>query len=198
MRNSKIDAMKQGVVITLLLFAVSLAATGITGLIPKGDIKPDNPKKTEEIVLSEEVFSVLPTEEAVTVFSGFSEPLTGRVSSAYGYRKDPFSGQIKYHKGVDVSVREGTDVKAVSDGTVTASKYDSVGGNYVIVDHGNGVESYYGHLQTRTVAVGDSVVQGQIIGLSGKTGKVTGAHLHFQLTYRERTVDPQQYLDLES
>ena len=197
MRNSKIYAIKQGTVITLLLFAATLAATGITGLIPKGDTPQDDPTRTEEAVLSEEVFSVLPTEETVTVFAGFSAPLTGRVSSGYGYRKDPFSGQIKYHKGVDVAVEEGTDVKAISHGTVIVSKYDSVGGNYVIVDHGDEVESYYGHLQTRTVAVGDSVEQGQIIGLSGKTGKVTGPHLHFQLFYRGRTVDPQQYFDLE-
>ncbi len=198
MKKRTLYTMKQGAIITLLLFAVTLAITGITGLIPKGDSLLDNPEQTEETILSEEVFSVLPSEETVTVFANFQTPLTGTVSSGYGYRKDPFSGQTKYHKGVDIAVRKGTDVKAVSGGTVTASKYDPVGGNYVIIDHGNGVESYYGHLQVRTVSVGDSVEKGQILGLSGDTGRVTGPHLHFQLTYQNRTVDPQQYFDLES
>jgi murein DD-endopeptidase MepM/ murein hydrolase activator NlpD len=97
---------------------------------------------------------------------------------------------------VDIAVPAGTEVRAAAGGTVTASTYGSVGGNYVIITHENGTQSYYGHLQTRTVSKGDSVERGQIIGLSGATGKVTGAHLHFQLTYNDRTVDPQKYVDL--
>ncbi len=197
MRTKRNREMKQAAILTLLLFAATLAVTGITGLIPKGDTAPTEEEKTESIVLYQEVFSVLPTDETVTVFADFCPPLTGRITSGYGYRKDPFSGQIKYHKGVDVAVERGTEVLAVSNGKVTASRYDSIGGNYVTIDHGNEVESYYGHLQTRTVAVGDTVTTGQIIGLSGDTGKVTGPHLHFQLTYRERTVDPRQYFELE-
>lgn len=196
MRTKRTERFKQSAIVTLLLFAVTMSISGIVGLIPKTDGTKTPTIKTEEPAFAEEVFAILPQEETVTVFANFTPPLTGTVSSAYGYRSDPFSGKIRYHKGVDVAVCEGTEVCATSGGTVKESSYNSIGGNYVVLDHGNGIESYYGHLQNRTVSVGDTVKQGEIIGLSGKTGKVTGAHLHFQLTYKERTVDPEKYIDL--
>ena len=195
MRKKQKESLKQITAVTLTLFAVTTAISGVVGLIPQ----EENTKAaviTEESALTQEVFSVLPQEETVTVFAGFQAPLTGKISSPYGYRSDPFSGALKYHKGVDIAVAEGTEVRAAANGTVTASAYNGIGGNYVVIDHGDGRESYYGHLQTRTVAKGDSVARGEIIGLSGKTGKVTGAHLHFQLSYGKRTVDPEKYLDL--
>lgn len=197
MRKKQKESLKQITTVTLVLFAVTAAVSGIVGLIPQ-EQSTQAAVITEEPAFAEEVFSVLPQEKTVTVFDGFQAPLTGKVSSPYGYRSDPFSGALKYHKGVDVAVAEGTEVRAVAKGTVTASAYNGIGGNYVVIDHGDGRESYYGHLQTRTVAKGDVVELGEIIGLSGKTGKVTGAHLHFQLSYGQRTVDPEKYLDLLS
>ncbi len=197
MRTKQKESLKQITIVTLALFAVTVALSGIVGLIPE-EQSTQAAVITEEPVFAEEVFSVLPQEEPVAVFAGFQAPLTGRISSPYGYRSDPFSGVLKYHKGVDIAVAEGTEVCAVATGTVTESAYNGIGGNYVVIDHGAGRESYYGHLQTRTVAKGDSVAGGEIIGLSGKTGKVTGAHLHFQLSYSQRTVDPEKYLDLLS
>lgn len=183
----------------LLLTAGMLAILGMTGLVNSekaAEQTAEAPAFEIDAPLSEEVFSVLPEEVASSVFSEFQAPLTGRISSRYGYRSDPFTGETKYHRGVDIAVPAGTEVRAAAGGTVTASAYGSVGGNYVIITHENGTQSYYGHLQTRTVSKGDSVERGQIIGLSGATGKVTGAHLHFQLTYNDRTVDPQKYVDL--
>lgn len=198
MKTKRMQQLKSATVFTLLLFSATVAVTGMVGLIPAAEAAEEPTVKTEEPVTAEEVFAILPEEETVTVFSGFEAPLTGTVSSPYGYRSDPFSGVTSYHKGVDVAVPEGTEVKATERGTVTSSAYNSIGGNYIVIDHGNGTTSYYGHLQTRTVSVGDTVEKGEIIGLSGETGKVTGPHLHFQLTYQERTVDPQKYIDLES
>ena len=183
----------------LLLTAGMLAILGMTGLVNSekaAELTAEAPAFESDAPLSEEVFSVLPEEVASSVFSEFQAPLTGRISSRYGYRSDPFTGETKHHRGVDIAVPAGTEVRAAAGGTVTASTYGSVGGNYVIITHENGTQSYYGHLQTRTVSKGDSVERGQIIGLSGATGKVTGAHLHFQLTYNDRTVDPQKYVDL--
>lgn len=183
----------------LLLTAGMLAILGMTGLVNSekaAELTAEAPAFEIDAPLSEEVFSVLPEEVASSVFSEFQAPLTGRISSRYGYRSDPFTGETKYHRGVDIAVPAGTEVRAAAGGTVTASTYGSAGGNYVIITHENGTQSYYGHLQTRTVSKGDSVERGQIIGLSGATGKVTGAHLHFQLTYNDRTVDPQKYVDL--
>ena len=186
---------KQSAFLTLLLFGATAAISGIIGLIPKEDTT--SPAiVTQEPAYAEQVFAILPQEETVTVFAGFQAPLKGTVSSPYGYRNDPFSKKISYHKGVDVAVPEGTEVRAVSGGTVSKSAYNGIGGHYIVLNHGNGIESYYGHLQTRTVSVGDTVEMGDIIGLSGNTGKTTGAHLHFQLSYHQRTVDPEKYLDL--
>ncbi len=196
MRTKGIEQLKQSAIITLLLFAGTIAGFGIVGLIPKANDSEVPTVKTEEPAFAEEVLAILPQEETVTVFSGFQAPLIGTISSSYGYRSDPFSEDIRYHKGVDVAVSEGTEVFATAKGTVKESSYNRIGGNYVVLDHGNGIESYYGHLQTRTVSVGDTVDQGQVIGLSGRTGKVTGAHLHFQLIYNQRTVDPEKYIDL--
>lgn len=197
MKTKRTQQLKQAAVMTLLLFAAMVAVTGIAGLIPL-EQNTEPAVKTEEPAGAQEVFAILPQEETTTVFAGFEAPLQGVITSAYGYRNDPFSGNVSYHKGVDVAVPSGTEVRAVANGTVTASAYNSIGGNYVILTHENGTQSYYGHLQTRTVAKGDTVQQGDIIGLSGATGKVTGPHLHFQLSYNERTVDPQKYLDLAS
>ncbi len=198
MKEKRMRQLTRITVFTLLLFGMTVAVTGIVGLIPEAPAEEEPAVKTEESFAAQEVFSVLPEEETVTVFTEFEAPLKGTVSSAYGYRKDPFSGDTGYHKGVDVAVPKGTEVKAAQGGLVSASAYNGIGGNYIVIDHGNGTSSYYGHLQTRTVSVGDTVEQGEIIGLSGDTGRVTGPHLHFQLTYNERTVDPQKYIDLAS
>lgn len=186
-----------------LLFTVAamIAVTGIFALMPTPQRDLPASVWIEENGISSDgtvrVLSAEPEQPDAAVFAGFTAPLSGVITSEYGYRTDPFSKQISYHKGVDIGVAEGTEVRAAWAGTVVASAYNSVGGNYVTVDHGNGKKSYYGHLQTRTVSVGDQVAQGQIIGLSGKTGQVTGPHLHFQLIYRDRTVDPTRYIRID-
>ncbi len=195
METNRQHQLKQATIISLFLFAAIIATTGVVGLIPQGGTKEGDPliNPTEETV---QVMAVIPEQETVFLFEHFKAPLTGRISSAYGYRTDPFTGEIGYHRGVDIAVPEGTEVLASETGTVIASTYDEIGGNYIILAHKNGTKSYYGHLQNRIVSKGDEVEQGQVIGLSGATGKVTGAHLHFQLIYQERTVDPLNYIDL--
>ncbi|MBQ4323086.1 MAG: M23 family metallopeptidase [Clostridia bacterium] len=188
---------KEIITLTLILFAAMTACTGILGLIPTAAAVETGRPETS-FPVTEEVFSVLPEESASTLFSAFLPPLQGKITSSYGYRTDPFSGETSFHRGVDIAVPSGSEVKASCGGTVKASAYSDIGGNYIILSHENGTESYYGHLQKRIVAKGDTVEQGQIIGLSGATGKVTGAHLHFQLTYNGRTVDPTRYLGLSS
>ena len=188
---------KHAAILTLLLFSASFAALGIFKTMPK----PSTTSEDLHTVSSPEAVEVFSSgHQAVnaSVFSGFIPPVTGKITSGYGYRQDPFSNETTFHKGVDVAVPKGTEVLACGAGTVTSSAYDETGGNYIILSHGDGKTSYYGHLQTRIVAKGDEVSAGDVIGLSGDSGRVTGAHLHFQLTYQERTVDPVRYFDLES
>lgn len=187
--------LREATVLTMLIFSALLSVWGILGLVEQ-ERKEDPPSVYSEHEPAVEVLGILPQEIPSRIFENFLPPVTGKITSAYGYRKDPFTGENSYHRGVDVAVAEGTEVLAAQSGTVKASAYDDVGGNYVILSHENGTESYYGHLRTRTVAKGDQVGQGDVIGLSGATGSVTGPHLHFQLTYGQRTVDPTKYLDL--
>ena len=129
------------------------------------------------------------------------------VTSQFGYRPDPFTGVYGGHKGIDLTCWKGwsalSGISAAWDGTVTTvydnvegfSSYESRG-NYVIIDHGNGVQTQYLHMLhgSITVNVGDYVTAGQKIGYMGSTGYSTGAHLHFQLEIHGEPVDPYPYL----
>lgn len=192
----KPTALKSLILFSLLFFAVITATAGILGALEAETVQSnvEYPLQPESL----EVFLPETTEIDSAVFRNFRPPLTGKITSPYGYRTDPFTGEKSFHRGVDIGVKEGSEIAAVASGKVKTSAYSQLGGNYIILSHKNGTESYYGHLKTRLVSKGDSVEQGEPIGLSGATGKVTGAHLHFQLSFNGRTVDPQRYLDLAS
>ena len=119
-------------------------------------------------------------------------PLQGayRVTSGYGMRFHPVLKIQKFHDGVDLAVPEGTPVYAAQSGQIVAVKTNGVGGNYVSIDHGNGVRTSYCHLSEQDVVVGQMVGAGERIGLSGNTGRSTGPHLHFGVRISGSTVDP--------
>ena len=106
----------------------------------------------------------------------------GYITSYFGYRADPFTGQTKYHSGVDIAVNTGTNVYASGAGKVYYAGYDEGGyGYFVMIDHGNGLISLYGHLSKIKVTTGQTVSKGRVIALSGNTGRSTGPHLHAEL-----------------
>lgn len=115
------------------------------------------------------------------------------ISSKYGPRNAPTSGASSDHKGVDISVPEGTNVYACEDGKVTIAMNSQSAGNYIAIDHGNGYVSKYMHNSQLKVKVGDKVKKGDVIALSGNTGISTGAHLHFQIEHDETPVDPMTF-----
>ncbi len=116
----------------------------------------------------------------------------GWVSSYFGYRSDPFTGKVKYHSGVDIAVNYGTNVYASGAGKVYATGYDEAGyGYYVMVEHGNGYVSLYGHLSKILVSTGQQVSKGQVIALSGNSGRSTGPHLHAELRRNGERVSPK-------
>jgi murein DD-endopeptidase MepM/ murein hydrolase activator NlpD len=107
----------------------------------------------------------------------------------------PLGPYPHFHTGVDFADPFGTPVQAAADGIVVAAATGRIGyGNYIIVAHGHGMETLYGHLDALTVAVGDSVIQGQVIGFEGSTGFSTGPHLHFEVRVDGQFVDPLVYL----
>jgi murein DD-endopeptidase MepM/ murein hydrolase activator NlpD len=116
-----------------------------------------------------------------------------RLSSNFGYRRDPFSKKYKFHDGHDYSARIGTGVHSTADGRVKRSKYWGSFGNYIEVDHGNGYITAYGHLSKRNVKTGDKVLRGQKIGEVGNTGRSTAPHLHYEIKYQNKSIDPTSF-----
>jgi murein DD-endopeptidase MepM/ murein hydrolase activator NlpD len=132
-----------------------------------------------------------PTERAFFLNSSFRFPLRHfRITSQFGARIDPFTGQHAMHRGIDLAAPEGTEVFAVADGTVTAIGEDPVYGIYIIISHGNNWTSLYAHLQKVETILRTEVKSGTLIGRVGSTGLSTGPHLHFELRQDGRPFDP--------
>ena len=117
------------------------------------------------------------------------------VSSYYGYRKNPSTGNEEFHRGVDIAVPTGTTVYAAHDGTVTAAAYDSHYGNYVVIEI-DGYTTKYAHMDSISVGVGQTVEKGTIIGTTGNTGSSTGSHLHIECLYDGEYYNPLFYFDV--
>jgi murein DD-endopeptidase MepM/ murein hydrolase activator NlpD len=122
--------------------------------------------------------------------AGRSALFDGTLTSSFGWRQHPVSGGMKFHQGVDIAMPTGRDVPAARGGHVTFAGEQGGYGLTVIVNHGEGVSTRYAHLSEIKVKAGDSVADGQSIALSGATGRVTGAHLHFEVLEHGRPIDP--------
>ena len=121
---------------------------------------------------------------------GILEVPHGRLSSAFGWRSDPFKGVPRFHNGIDVAQAYGQDVHAAAAGRVAFSGERGAYGNTVIVEHAGGRQTLYAHLSTTGVRAGDDVAPGQVIGQSGNSGHSTGPHLHFEVLEGGRPVNP--------
>ena len=122
-------------------------------------------------------------------------PVNGRIMSHFGDRQDPFSGEGAFHTGVDISAAKGTPVRATADGVVEHAEWASGGyGKLVVIDHGNGIQTWYAHLSGFEVIPGQEIRRGEILGYSGATGRVTAPHLHFEVRRQGNPVDPYPYL----
>lgn len=126
----------------------------------------------------------------------FTHPCPGysRISSTFGYRNAPLAGASTNHKGVDFAAPTGTPIYAAASGTVTSAGYSGKAGNLIIINHGNGLLTYYMHCNTIYVSAGQKVSKGQNIGQVGTTGNSTGPHLHFQVMSNGTPVNPMNYL----
>jgi murein DD-endopeptidase MepM/ murein hydrolase activator NlpD len=120
----------------------------------------------------------------------FSWPVTGTITSPFGWRSNPFGGGPEFHQGLDIAAPMGTTVTAAAGGTVIMAQWYGGYGNYILIDHGGGYSTGYGHLSAIYVSVGQSVQRGQAVGAIGCTGACTGPHLHFEVRIAGRPVDP--------
>jgi murein DD-endopeptidase MepM/ murein hydrolase activator NlpD len=121
-------------------------------------------------------------------------PVEGRIMSPFGGRTDPFSGEGAIHTGVDLEASMGTPVHAAGDGIVVHADWESGYGRLVIIDHGNGVQTYYGHLSSFIVVPGQEVRRGDVIARSGASGRVTSPHLHYEVRLGGVPVNPYPYM----
>lgn len=121
-------------------------------------------------------------------------PVTGRLLSTFGERQDPFSGEGAIHTGVDIAASIGTPVRAAADGIVYYAESEGGYGKLVVIDHGNGMRTWYAHLSRFNVVPGQEIRRGETLGFSGATGRVTAPHLHFEVRLGGTPVNPHPYL----
>jgi murein DD-endopeptidase MepM/ murein hydrolase activator NlpD len=123
-------------------------------------------------------------------------PVMGPISSSFGQREDPVlgNGQGEFHTGLDISAPSGTPVRATADGTVKLAGMVNGYGREVIIDHGHGLQTCYGHLSAFAAMPGETVVRGQVIGYVGHSGRVTGNNLHYEVRIGNTPVNPHKYL----
>ncbi|NRF38685.1 M23 family metallopeptidase [Pedobacter foliorum] len=131
-------------------------------------------------------------------FTPIGYPHFGAITSGYGHRENPFSGQnIETHKGLDIKGKQGELVKSTASGKVTYAGRRGGYGNCIVINHGNGFETYYGHLSRILISQGEQVKAGENIGKIGSTGRSTGPHLHYEIHKNGKIINPRSFLTLE-
>lgn len=130
-----------------------------------------------------------------------ASPTKGKVSSPFGYRNDPFSRKWAFHSGIDIAAKHNTPIYALQEGRVVFSGWDGGYGKSIVIDHNYPdipqiprIKTRYAHNSRNIVSKGDYVRRGQIIGYVGSTGRSTGPHLHFEVIYNGKAVNPLDYL----
>ena len=125
----------------------------------------------------------------------FIYPIRGRLTSPFGWRRDPFTGERRYHAAVDLAAAIGTPIKAAMDGKGSSVGFNSTYGKYIILSHTNGYQTLYAHMSVTSVRQGTYVNQGAKIGEVGSTGYSTGPHLHFAVYKNGRALNPLEFLN---
>lgn len=140
------------------------------------------------------VKSQVESQQALARATPSSWPVAGYLSSLFGRRPDPFTGEPDYHTGLDVSAPLGTPIWATADGTVQSAEYNGNYGKSIVVDHGFGIATRFGHLSSFNVRKGQQVRRGQVIGYVGSTGRATSSHLHYEILVNGTALNPLRFL----
>jgi len=191
----------------LPILDTDLLRVGIGGALPapigdstgSGDLLAKIGLMERQIGLQEnslsEVKSQLDTQADLLKSIPSIRPLSGGAySSGYGRRRDPFTGRIEPHYGVDFNGPTGLPVYAAADGVVIHAEREPAYGNAIVIDHGHGYKTLYAHLSRIAVRKGDRVERGETIGALGNTGRSTGPHLHYEVIYQNRNLDPLDFM----
>lgn len=142
----------------------------------------------------EEIQGILNDQRSLLAAKPGGWPVKGWLTSSFGMRRDPFNGRRKMHEGLDIAARTGTAVTATADGIVSSVKTEPGYGKVVILDHGYGYRTIYGHNSRYYVKVGQRVRRGERIAAVGNTGRSTGSHVHYEIRLNGVPVNPRKYL----
>lgn len=153
-------------------------------------------RSLEELKVEEDLVSLLDRYLDLLNVIPLAEPMPGRFTSGFGYRRSPFGGGIKMHEGIDLAAPTGTPVAATARGVVKSVKYDRTYGHVVDIEHTDRLMTRYAHLRKATVKVGQKVERGDRIGLCGSTGRSTGPHLHYEIRVAGRAINPKKFFNL--
>lgn len=165
-----------------------------------GSVSEQSAVKQEDTEIKDTSVKSASDGEVVAVMSKFRSdeeitvPVHGEISSEYGNRTNPVTGEYLMHSGVDIAADQGTEIRAAYSGIVSEVGSNSVGGNYISLVHKDGSETLYCHCSKIIAEKGAVIRAGETIALVGSTGRSTGPHLHFELTVDGNTVDPLIYL----
>ncbi len=142
----------------------------------------------------ESLFKYIKEQQNILASTPAIRPATGWTTSRFGYRISPFTGRREFHKGFDIANRKGTPIIATANGTVTFTGKKGSYGNIVVIDHGHGMVTRYGHNDKILVKRGDKVKRGDTIALVGNTGRSTGPHVHYEVHLNGIPVNPEKYI----
>ncbi len=181
--------------------AVPPAAGNVVSLAPIAqarDTESELAELREQIALRQGTLEVLRQSIATTQAEQAARPsgwpVQGHITSRFGYRSSPVGAGVEFHAGVDIATRRGSPIVATADGQVVFSGWMGRYGNTVIIDHGHGYRTLYGHNDKNAVAVGERVTRGQIIAYVGSTGRSTGPHVHYEVHQAGKQINPLPYL----
>lgn len=162
----------------------------------RGSTDMENLKQQIKITIETvgEIKDYLHTQRDIYMATPKGLPVKGYISSDYGKRKNPMSGEDEFHSGLDISTGPGNPVRATADGIVSLSGWSGGNGNFVVLEHGHGFSSFYAHNRMNTVKVGQKVKRGDIIGYVGSTGNSTGPHVHYEIWQDGGHVNPIKYI----
>lgn len=169
--------------------AQSVISVKASAAEPTEDVTDEVAEKKDEAVA---VVAELGGSKEITV------PVHGRISSEYGYRTNPISGAYAMHTGLDIAVKEGTDIVAAYNGVVKSTGTGVKRGKYVLMLHPDGSETLYCHCSKLLVTEGDVIRAGEVIALVGSTGWSTGPHLHFEIRQDGNSIDPASVLEVKN
>ena len=165
-------------------------AKEVSGDLIGAEISSD---ETATLLAQRELPEFAAAEQRILGFD-YASPLNGEITSPFGWREHPTTGEEAFHYGVDLAADEGTDIACFADGTVGVVGESVELGKYVTVNHENGVSTLYAHCSAVTVKSGTGVKKGETVGRAGSTGNATGAHLHFEIHDGKEYLNPVYYL----